>query len=412
MNFEFLKHRNPLAWPVYGLCAFLPLSIAGIGVFKLLTILTALAVLVIALVKGRQLTELRTGPSVLALCMLGALAASLTYTSVSVAEALSVLTKYGKLLLIPAIAVLIRSRAQAVTALRVYFCTQIFVLFTSWLLFAGLKLPWVPTDRCALAVVYSCYLDQAILTSGFAALAWHLRADFPTRYGPTFALAMATLAALNLLFALPGRTGQICLFATIALGVWWAMPRKLRPLAVLAPLVAFALAMLLSTQFNQRYKAVLTEVKVYQSQNGGHLETSSGQRLNYWWKSLQAVAEKPLLGHGVGSWQQQYWRLESSARSSDTASVRNPHQEFLFWAVQLGSVGAVLLTFWLGSFWWISRNFAPSAMRATVSLLAVFTVACTLNSALYDGLVGDYFCALLAVLVALGRHSPSKLSAV
>jgi O-antigen ligase len=405
MNFDFLKNRKPLVWPVFGLCAFLPLSIAGIGIFKLLTVLTSLAVLVVALLKGRQLVELRTGPTVLALCMLGALSASLTYTSVSITEALSVLTKYGKLLLIPAIALLIRSRAQAVTAIWVYFFTQSFVLLTSWLLFAGLKLPWVPTDRCAAAVVYSCYLDQAILTAGFAAIAWHLRANFPTRYGQHFAITMAALAALNLLFALPGRTGQVCLFATIALGIWWSMPRKLRPLAVLAPFVAFALAMLLSTQFNQRYTTVFSEVKVYQSQNGGHLETSSGQRLNYWWKSLQAITEKPLLGYGVGSWQQQYWRLESSARSSSTASVRNPHQEFLFWGVQLGVVGVLLLAAWLGSFWWASRHFAPPVMQATVSLLVVFTVACALNSALYDGLVGDYFCALLAVLLALGRHS-------
>jgi O-antigen ligase len=410
MNFEFLRHRNPLAWPVYGLCAFLPLSIAGIGVFKLLTILTALPVLVVALLKGRQLVALRTAPTVLALCMLGALAASLTYTSVSITEALSVLTKYGKLLLIPAIALLIRSRAQAVTALRVYFCTQSFVLLTSWLLFAGLKLPWVPTDRCTVAVVYSCYLDQAILTAGFIAIAWHLRADFPTRYGHHFAIATAALAALNLMFALPGRTGQVCLFAVIAIGIWWTMPRRLRPLAVLAPVIAFGLAMTLSTQFNLRYKAVFSEVKVYQSQNGGHQETSSGQRLNYWWKSIQAISEKPLLGHGVGSWQQQYWRLESSARSSNTASVRNPHQEYLFWGVQLGAVGVLLLAAWLGSFWWASRNFVPPEMRATVSLLVVFALACALNSALYDGLVGDYFCTLLAVLLVLGRHSPPPVS--
>jgi O-antigen ligase len=410
MNFEFLRNRNPLAWPVYGLCAFLPLSIAGIGIFKLITILTALLVLVAALVAGRRLTELRTVPTILTLCMLGALAASLSYTSVSLTDALSALTKYGKLLLIPAIAVLIRSRAQAVTALGVYFITQSFVVLTSWLLFAGLSLPWVPAQRCALAVVYSCSLDQAILTAGFAALGWHLRADFPTRFGPSIALTMAALAALNLLFVLPGRTGQICLFAATAVGVWWAMPRKLRPLAVLTPFVAFALAMLLSTQFNQRYAEVVSEVKAYQSEAQGHLATSSGLRLNYWRKSLQAIAEKPMFGYGVGTWQQQYWRLEPSARSSETASVRNPHQEFLFWGVQLGSVGIVLFTLWLGSFWWASRHFAPSAMRATVSLLVVFIVACVLNSALYDGLVGDYFCALLAVLLTLGRHSAPAMS--
>jgi O-antigen ligase len=338
--------------------------------------------------------------------MLGALAASLTYTSVSLTEALSALTKYGKLLLIPAIAVLIRSRAQAITALRVYFCTQIFVLLTSWLLFAGLNLPWVPTDRCAVAAVYSCYLDQAMLTAGFAAIAWHLRADFPTRYGPIFAVSMAAVAVLNLLFALPGRTGQICFFAAIAVSIWWVMPRKLRPLAVLAPVVAFALATLLSTQFNQRYSEVISEVKAYQSNTGDHLTTSSGQRLGYWQKSLQAIAEKPMLGYGVGTWRQQYWRLEPSAHSSGIASVRNPHQEFLLWGVQLGSVGVLLVVLWLGSFWWTSRTFAAPVMRATVSFLAVFVVACLLNSALYDGLVGDYFCALLALLITLGRHTP------
>jgi O-antigen ligase len=410
MNFESLRNRNPLAWPVYGLCAFLPLSIAGISIFKLITILTALVIIATALAAGRRLLELRTAPTVLALCLLGALAASLSYTSVSLAEALSVLTKYGKLLLIPAVAVLIRSRAQAVTALRFYFFTQSFIVLTSWFLFAGINLPWVPAQRCAVAAVYSCYLDQAILTAGFSALAWHLRDDFPTRYGSAFAVAMAALAALNLLFALPGRTGQICLFATVAVGVWWAMPRKLRPLAVLAPIVAFALAMLLSTQFNQRYAAVISEVKAYQSETGDHLVTSSGQRLSYWRKSLQAIAEKPMLGYGVGTWQQQYRRLEPGASSSGIASVRNPHQEFLLWGVHLGAAGILLFASWLSSFWWVSRNSPPSAMRATMSFLAVFVVACSLNSALYDGFTGDYFCALLAVLVCLGRYSPSAAS--
>lgn len=409
MNFESLRHRNLLAWPVYGLCAFLPLSIVGIGVFKLLTMLTALAVLIIALIKGRQLVELRTAPAVLALCMLGALALSLTYTSVPIPEALSVLTKYGKLLLIPAIVLLLRHHAQAITALQIYFVTQSFVLLTSWLLFAGLSLPWVLAGRNNPAVVYSSYLDQAILTAGFAALAWHLRVSIPTRYGSKLAIAMAALAVLSLLFVLPGRSGQVCLIAAIAVTIWWAMPRKFRPLAVLAPIVVFSLAMLLSNAFNQRYTAVFFEVKDYQSQVGAYKDTSSSERLNYWKKSIVAMTEKPILGHGVGAWQQQYWRLEANAPTQKTANVRNPHQEYLFVGVQLGVMGTLLLITWLGSFWWTSRNFTPPVMRATVSLLVVFIVACAFNSALYDGLVGDYFCALLAVMLVLGRHSPSTV---
>jgi O-antigen ligase len=406
MTLEPLRSRPWLAWPVYGLCAFLPLSIAGIGVFKLLTLLTGLAVLLVALVQIKPVAALRTGPSLLALAMLAALALSLSYTSVPLAEALNVFTKYSKLLLIPAVALLVRNRQQAIMALGIYLLTQTFVLFSSWLLFLGLHLPWVPAVTNGVGVVYSSYLDQAIFTAGFAAIAWHLRRDFPTRYGPAIAMGLAALAAANLLFVLTGRSGQICLIAAAAVTVWWAMPRKLRPFAVLAPFVVFGLAMVLSSQFNQRYAKVFSEINAYQSQSTGYKETSSGERLNYWRKSLQAMAERPLLGYGVGAWQQQYHRMESGKPTAATAGVRNPHQEYLFWGVQLGAVGVLLLVSWLFSIYWEARRFEASALRATVSLLVVFAVACALNSALYDGLVGDYFCALLAVLLTLGRYSP------
>jgi O-antigen ligase len=409
MTLNHLQSRPFLAWPVYGLCAFLPLSIAGIGVFKLLSLLTGLVVLLIALFQGKRLLALRTGPSVLALAMLAALALSLTYTTVPLPEALNVLTKYGKLLLIPAVALLIRSREQAITALGVYVVTQSFVLLSSWLLFLGLHLPWVPAVTNGIGVVYSSYLDQAIFTAGLAAIAWHLRGDFPSRFGPLIAITIAVMAVLNLLFVLTGRSGQVCLIAAVAITVWWAMPRKLRPFAVLAPFVAFGLAMLLSAQFNQRYKAVFSEVNAYQTQTAGYKETSSGERLNYWRKSLQAIAERPVLGYGVGAWQQQYHRMESGKPTPATFGARNPHQEFLFWGVQLGAVGVLLLVSWLLSIYMEAGKFETSVMRATVSLLVVFAVASVLNSALYDGLLGDYFCALLAVLLSLGRYSPPHL---
>jgi O-antigen ligase len=410
MLLNFLRKRSVHAWPIYGLCVFLPLSIAGIGIFKLFTILTALLVLVIAIARGQRLLELRTGPTVLALCMLGALAISLTYTSASTEDALNAFAKYGKLLLIPAVALLIRTRAQAITALRIYFCAQSFILLTSWLLFAGLTLPWVPGERNAIAVVYSSYLDQAILTAGFAALAWHLRADFSNYHSVKIGIFMAIFATLNLLFALHGRSGQICLIAAVAATIWWVMPSKVRPLAVLAPFFAFGFAMMISTQFNQRYIAVFAEVKAYQSATDRNKETSSGERLNYWHRSLEAMAIKPWRGHGVGAWQQQYWLIEGDKLSRNTASARNPHQEFLFWGVQLGALGLVILLSWLGSFWWATKKFETSVRHATIAFLVIFITACLFNSALYDGLVGDYFCALLAVLLALGRHTDPEVS--
>jgi O-antigen ligase len=404
MILDFLGKRSIHAWPVYGLCAFLPLSIAGIGIFKLFATLAALLVLVIAIAKGQRFLELRSGPTVLALCMLGALAASLSYTSASTEEALNAFAKYGKLLLIPAVALLIRSREQAITALRIYFCTQSFVLVSSWLLFAGLTLPWAASGR-TVAVVYSGYLDQAILTAGFAALVWHLRAYIPTRHGSNIGIGIAALASLNLLFALPGRSGQVCLIAAAVFTIWWAMPRKLRPFALLTPILIIATAMVLSPQFNQRYKAIASEISMYHLQTQGYKDTSSGLRLDFWSKSLNLIAQQPILGFGVGSWRQQYWRMEAGKPSAYTSEVRNPHQEYLFWGVQLGLLGIFLLLAWQGSFWREARKYKTSEKYAIRSFLIIFMTACFLNSALFDGLVGDYFCTLLAVLLALGRYT-------
>jgi O-antigen ligase len=402
--------KHPLhVWPVYGLCGFLPLSMAGISVFKLLVVLTGFVFLCIALIHRKRIDVLYTKPTSMGLAMLIALATSLIYSSVPLAEGLSVVTKYAKLLLIPIVALLINNRKQAITALGIYVSAQSFIVISSWLLFLNIPLIWVPDSGKAVGVMYSSYLDQALLTAGFAAIVWHLRHDFPTKNGPTIAMLLSALAGLNLLFVLTGRSGQICLIAAAAITAWWSLPKKMRLFALILPFAGFATAMLISPQLNQRYTMVLLEVAAYQSQSEGYKDSSSGQRMNYWRKSLEAASERPVLGYGVGTWQQQFQRLESGQLSEVSTHVRNPHQEYLFWAVQLGILGVLLLVTWLASFWWESRQFEVSVMRATVSFLMVFAVACALNSALYDGLVGDYFCTLLAVLLALGRYTSSSM---
>jgi O-antigen ligase len=402
--------KHPLhVWPVYGLCGFLPLSMAGISIFKLLVVLTGFVFLCIALIHRKRIDVLYTKPTIMGLAMLIALATSLIYSSVPLAEGLSVVTKYAKLLLIPIVALLINNRKQAITALGIYVSAQSFIVISSWLLFLNIPLIWVPDSGKAVGVMYSSYLDQALLTAGFAALVWHLRHDFPTKNGPTIAMLLSALAGLNLLFVLTGRSGQICLIAAAAITAWWSLPKKMRLFALILPFAGFATAMLISPQLNQRYTMVLLEVAAYQSQSEGYKDSSSGQRMNYWRKSLEAASERPVLGYGVGTWQQQFQRLESGQLSEVSTHVRNPHQEYLFWAVQLGILGVLLLVTWLASFWWESRQFEVSVMRATVSFLMVFAVACALNSALYDGLVGDYFCTLLALLLALGRYTSSSM---
>ena len=98
-------------WPVYLTAAMLPFSLAATNLSKALLFLFAAATLGLGLLQRERppgFSNLRT-PAVVGL-MLAALTLSLAYTSVPLAEAMHDLNKYGKLLLIPLVILLVRKR--------------------------------------------------------------------------------------------------------------------------------------------------------------------------------------------------------------------------------------------------------------------------------------------------------------
>jgi O-antigen ligase len=397
-------------WPAYLAATMLPLSLAATNLFKVLMVLFALAALGIAFTTRTPIpgfSRLRT-PIVVAL-MLAAMTLSLLYTSAPMHEALHDLNKYSKLLLIPLVLVLLRSRREALFALSLYIGAETFVILTSYLLSAGWEVPWVIKPlgiRQSVGTVYSSYLDQSMMTAAFAALVWNLRRDFPGRHGPRIAIGLVLLAAVNVLLLLPGRSAQVALLCALALALFWETPPRARPAAVLMPLVLLAAVMGLSPHFRGRVTMVATEALGYM--HGNRAPTSTGTRLNLWQRSAEAIEEKPLSGHGVGSWPRVYGQLERSESNPMFANVRNPHQEYLLWGEQLGLGGIALLLAFEALLLRDALPFRPDVRHATWSMVAVFAIVCLFNSALFDALIGDYFCLLLGVLLVLGIHTPDQ----
>jgi O-antigen ligase len=312
--------------------------------------------------------------------------------------------KYGKLLLIPLALVLLRTRKQALYALLVYIALQSFVVMSSWLLFFGFKLPYIPAGRNHFTVVFSSSLDQAILTAGFVVLCWHLAKEFPSKYGRHLAWFLAAFGTLNIVFALYGRTGQICLLAAISLTAFWALSKKMRVAAFILPFVLLYGATAVSPQFKSGIFAIKNEVLAYKQSKGEKQLTSSGLRMEFWERSIEITQKEPLTGYGLGSWKQQYDLAQQGNTQQPTFGVGNPHQEFLLIGVQLGILGLALFIGWIASMAWHARQYDTTASRATQCFLAVFVVASMFNSALYDGLVGDYFVTILGLLLALGAN--------
>ncbi len=385
------------------LAASLPM--AWVTLSKLLLFTTTLGYLITWNFQGaNKPSQLGLHTTKVLLLIVLAFATSLLWTEVSMDFALGMLVKHIKLLQILLLVYLLRSVNEAHLALKIFVFAQIFILVSSWMLAAGIPVPWVfnKQDLATHYVVFSeSYLDQSIMLAMLAGLVWHLHTEW--KWSRYLAASIALAALLGVLLLLPGRTGYVACFVVAGLAAMWGLPKRMRwALVVGAPLLLALVVVAGSNKISERFTAVVHESQNY-SQHGA-TDTSSGWRLNAWRRSLQAIERKPLFGYGVGSWTPAVKRMDGDKAIADfgVGNSSNPHQEFLLWGVELGVVGSLLLIALLMAIALDARRFPATVQRATQTAVAVTTVACLFNSSLYDALIGDYLCTALGLLLALG----------
>jgi O-antigen ligase len=331
---------------------------------------------------------------------------SLAWTGVELDIALLALVKHAKLLEILLLLSLIRTADEARIGVIGFATGQTFVLLSSWLLAAGVPIPWT-TDPIGKYVVFSTYLDQSIMFASSAAVLWHLRTEY---LWPRWLSAILGSAALaNVCLLLDGRTGFLVAITVISLAITWALPKRHRLTAFIVTPVILVLGLFLgSSHFQGRLSKVAAESQRYAQKID--TDSSSGWRINAWSRSVQAITEGPWYGHGVGSWAITVKRLQgdSGTKVFGEGNASNPHQEYLLWGVEMGGIGTLLFLFLIFAIVHDARRFPPPIQRAVLSVVAAMAVACLFNSALYDDLMGDFFCITLGLLMALGINSSSS----
>ena len=354
--------------------------------------------------------------SIIVLLILAAFAVSILWTTGTQAEALGSLVKYGKLLIIPVVVLLLRNRTEAIVALAFFMAVQLFLVVSSWMLFASLPVPWA-IARTALShsVVFSSYLDEGLMAAVFAGLCWHLRGLVPGRFGSYCAIGVALLALGNVFFVSQGRSGHVVAISLLTLAILWELPRKYRLGIVLVPFLLLVSLYAVSPKVQNRVEAVKNEVRAFSFDKGADVVTgsSSGIRLHFWHLAVQSIVEKPVLGSGAGSWSSEFNRLEPlhNPEHQDIQPMGNPHQEFLLWGVQLGVPGVLLLAGLMISILKDTLAMDQMAARAAQSVLLALAIACLFNATLYDALIGDFFCAALGFLLALGSCEQNHAAA-
>ena len=132
--------------------------------------------------------------------------------------------------------------------------------------------------------------------------------------------------------------------------------------------------------------------------------TSTGERVVYWRVSLESIAQAPLFGHGTGSTKELFDREAMGKTGGWSQSIRNPHNQTLYVAIQWGVLGCVILY----AMWYFHLSlFRGNDVAAWIGLLSVVQnfVSSLFNSHLFDFSKGWIYVLGVGVAGGMTNHA-------
>ena len=390
---------------LYSLC-FLALSVSlGVALVSLAKLMLLIAVVVQGLNDVRQRhratapLSARTLPwpsslwwGAAALLWMGL---SMAWSSAPADAAWLSLSRHARWLVLPAAFYLLRAGTPAWPVLQCLVAGQLFVLLSSWLMVVGIPLPWaISVMSPDNAVVFTSTIEQPITSTLMMLVVWYFRDQWPVPHRRFAVWAVLALTSANVLLVVTGRTGQMALLLAWVFILVGVLPRRYGWGVLLLPVLVAMGVGLGSERMQQRWLKASSDVMALQ-QGPLKEENSLGFRIDAWQKSVQALAEKPIVGHGVGAWPQAY-----VAQGGTISKATDPHQQFLLWAVESGTVGAALFVGFLVLLWRNAQRLAWTARWGLRSVLAIEVLTGLANSTLLGAGIGEFFLLLWAGLLA------------
>jgi O-antigen ligase len=307
------------------------------------------------------------------------------------AERLNGLSSYYKLLAIPLLLAQfrcfepgeVRRTECGIWVLAGFLISCTMLLVVSWGLVLLPDLPWRGRNPDIIGVPVKDRITQGTLfvLCVFGLVECALVAWRQARRALAVGLLILSLSFLaNVLFVATSRTAVVVVpvlllvFGASRLG-WQGLVGGAVAVALLA-----AGAWQASPALRQRITVVLQEARDYQPSGP---RTSTGERLEFWRRSVLFIADAPLLGHGTGSIPEQFRRSAVGQAGMAGQAPQNPHNQLFAVAIEIGLIGAVLLV----AMWFAHlRLFVGTGLLAGIGLIVVVqnVVSSLFNSHLFD----------------------------
>jgi O-antigen ligase len=208
-------------------------------------------------------------------------------------------------------------------------------------------------------------------------------------------VVMICLAAI--VTGLPSRTSLLVAFggAMLALTHRWRDQWSKLGVGLVAVTAVLTIALAFAPGFKARFAKGVQEVQLAHTE--GRADMSWAVRYHMYKTTWEMTADKPLLGWGMGAWNDQ-WKARTAPHLH---KFNMPHNDFLWMSSQAGILGALTLAAWLLMLLvvaWRKRGLGGQlAVIAAITLILALSV----NSALRDAKIGLSLLFTAACLIRL-----------
>ncbi|MBU1564359.1 MAG: O-antigen ligase family protein [Proteobacteria bacterium] len=333
----------------------------------------------------------------LAIALFLLLIVGVAYSPASLNDALAFLKKYRELVYFAMVVSLFRDNEGAARLAEDSFVAGCIVLL---LISYGIFFSIIPSERFGHSVVY--HITHSLFMAVLAF--WCLQRIFESRQYVYLWLGLFVLATINLFYIAPGRTGMLIYIALIILTFCQRFSWKKSLAAIILVALVTGVTFFTSSNFSSRISEAVDEMRSYQAESS---RTSLGMRFDWYRNSIDLIQQKPVFGHGTGSFRTVQ---EELIKDSNTQSTDNPHNEYLLLAVQTGLVGLFLFITLLFAQFIASFELQPPRKYLLQGVVVTMAVGCLMNSFLFDSHPGHFYGIISAILVTRSIKPNSLLS--
>lgn len=374
----------------------LPWSTTIFGVFTVLWLITVVTVIDAQQIKA----QLRRPASWLPIALVCLAAAGMLWADAAWGARIHAAGSMVKLLAIPLLMYQFERSEKGLKVFLAFLASCSILLALSWLswfeprvIMTANKIPGVPVKNWITQGV-----EFVLCIFGAAALAivmWQ-------RQRPYAAVGFALLSIgffLDMALVASSRTALVSLPILLLMSTLRYMTWRRALVLYLTIAIVAVLTWFLAPNLRERIDSIQQQ---YTSSNSE--TTSVGLRLGYWSKALKFIRSAPLIGHGTGSIRGLFAHEAIGKTVIDDQIVANPHNQTLYFAIEWGVIGIILL--WA---MWIAHFLMFTEIR-WISWLGIIVVSQNIFDSLFNSHISDYvegWIYVMGVGIAAGIVSRS-----